>query len=233
MGADIRVYDISCSSCRVMYKGTEYGVWKDPYSWEINVVAPGGKYVGWSLARVASFDDHNLQEAFATQSFIDTFVSNMLFEDFKYLGCERIFARKGDEFCTGEVYQKLYCKQGVYYKDGRYYYVKTNSGGGVSECLTFNSDKDMESVLKNKLKSDISKPFENIGKPFENITKPFENVNIPKVDKKAAEEKLEKAGKQVLKTGAKVAAKGLLAGAFVIGTAAAGTLYIHEKLHKK
>lgn len=252
MGADIKVYDITDLDCQVLYKGIHYSVWKDPYTWEINVFEPGGKYVGWSLARVASFDDTNLRESFASQSFIDTFVSNMLFEDFKYLGCQRIFARRGDEFCIGEVYQKLINKQGVYYENGKYIYVKTDSLGHVSKSLIFNSENDMYSVLKGLGKFDFSKPLNYISgkessKEGEDDLRRDEFVNmLDDVSRKMEEaghiisntgKKVVNSSKKVvktsIKTSKKVAAKSLLAGALVLSTAAAGTIYLHEKLHKK
>lgn len=278
MGADIKVYNITELECEVLYKGIHYSVWKDPYSCEIFVFDTGRKYIGWSLSGIASFDAGNLKESFSSQSFIDTFVSNMLFDDFKFLGCQRIFARKGDEFCVGEDYQRLINKQGVYYENGRYIYVKTDSEGHVIKSLIFNSENDMYSVIKDHNKIDLSKTLNHIGgkassqrtdkKPEDDSQKydevcseydeeiedhgddakrrdDFVNM-LDEVSRKMEEagqlinntgKKVVNSSKKVVKTsiksGKKVAAKSLLAGALVLSTAAAGTIYLHEKPHKK
>lgn len=264
MGADIKVYNITDLECEVLYKGIHYTVWKEPYSCEVLVFETGRRRIGWSLTGIASFDVGNLKDSFSSQSFIDTFVSNMLFDDFKYLGCQRIFARRGDELCVGEEYQKLINKQGVYYENGKYIYVKTDSEGHVSKSLIFNSENDMYSVIKSLNKIDLSKPLSHIsGKESCEKVNDKPEVESPNCDEDdlrrdafvnkldEVSHKMEEAGqilsntgkkvvtsgkkvvKTSIKTSKKVAAKSLLAGALVLSTAAAGTICLHEKLHKK
>lgn len=221
MSADIKVYDISENGCMVDYKGVTYRVWHDYYLGDTNVyIPPDNKYIGYSLSRVASFVPSTGKQAYESEAFINTFISNLLFEDFKFLGLKRTFDRRGDEICCGETYKIVPNWKGVYYKDGKYIYIRTNESGHVVETLTFTSEKIMMEVLKSKLSKEVisENPFVKQHKAgYHNSIEP---------------EKIVEAGKGIARGGKKIAQTSLIVGAIALSTIAAGAMYLKDRLDK-
>lgn len=214
MRPEIRIYDTYDNGCMVDYKGCTYKVWNDWYAGEMNVYDTStNKSVGYSLTRVASFDRQCGAKAFESDSFINTFISNILFEDTKYLGLKRVFDRRGDEICWGERYEILPNWKGVYYKDGKYIYIKTNKDGHVTETLTFDSEQVMLDVVKRKVKEDAISQI------------PFTKKSKEKIDL----DKVYDVGKDITDSGLKILNAGLVAGTIAIGAVVAGAAYLLGK----
>lgn len=143
MRANIRVYAITSKECKIRYNNEEYLVKYDSNTGLLNYYDSNGQRLDGVCGRSPELKWSSIEGLFSSKAFIDSFVSERLYEKRPNDNYRLVYSRKKNDLATVNGTKKLYNSQAIFYRNEEYHYLKTNEAGEIVVDKAFETEREL------------------------------------------------------------------------------------------
>lgn len=143
MRANIKVYAITSKECKIRYNNDEYAVKYDSNTGLLNYYDAEGNRLEGVCGRSPELKWSSIEGLFSSKAFVDSFVSERLFERRPSENYRLVYNRKKNELSTVNGVKKVGNIQAIYYRKEEFHYIKTDGDGEVIVDRTFDTEREL------------------------------------------------------------------------------------------